>query len=210
MFWVIIVAVGLAALLIGMWAQKEYHKRKRAEFAEDAQALGFEFFIDLPEKDWANFQRFELYSLGGDSQKVRYAVVGETDTSRITVCEYEYPFNDENTETSTLLLVQDGRLNIPYFSLIERIWLLTLFGSEGIQFPEDPEFNFHLLVRGESTETIREFLTSKRRKMFLSNSINYFEGFGDCFIVKLRGVRFNPSDVKNRFEQSLRILSRLL
>ncbi|MFM9063819.1 MAG: hypothetical protein ACKOOI_12415, partial [Pirellula sp.] len=104
MFWVIIVAVGLAALLIGMWAQKEYHKRKRAEFAEDAQALGFEFFIDLPEKDWANFQRFELYSLGGDSQKVRYAVVGETDTSRITVCEYTYQ-PGEDTETSTLLLV---------------------------------------------------------------------------------------------------------
>ena len=48
---VIIVAVGIALLLIGMWANKEYHKRKRAEFAEDAQALGLEFFTDPPQKD---------------------------------------------------------------------------------------------------------------------------------------------------------------
>lgn len=88
----------------------------------------------------------------------------------------------EDTETSTLLLVRDGRLNIPHLSLIKQERFLNFFrffGSEGIQFPEDPEFNSHYLVRGESTETIREFLTSKRRKMFLSNSINYFEGFGD-------------------------------
>lgn len=213
MFLVIIVAVGIALLLIGMWAKKEYHKRKRAEFAEDAQALGLEFFTDLPQKDWENFQRFELYSRGGDSQKVRYAVVGETDTSRITVCEYKHPFNDENTEISTLLLVQDGRLNIPHFSLIKRERFLNLFGFfglESIPFSEDPEFNSHYLVRGESTEIIREFLTSKRRKMFIRNSIDYFEGFGDCFIVKFRRIWLNPSDVKGRFDQSLWILSRLL
>lgn len=213
MFLVIIVAVGIGFLLIGMWAQKDYHERKRAEFAEDAQALGLEFFTDLPEKDWANFQRFELYSLGGDSQKVPYAVVGETDTSRITVCEYKHSFNDENTETSTLLLVQDGRLNLPYFSLIKRerfLNLLGFFGLEGIPFSEDPEFNSHYLVRSESTEAIREFLNSKRRKTFIRNSIDYFEGFGDCFIVKFRRTWLNPSDVKDRFDQSLWILNRIL
>lgn len=213
MFLVVIVAVGITFLLIGMWAQKEYHKRKRAEFAEVAQGLGLEFFTELPEKDWENFQRFELYSLGGDSQKVRYAVVGETDTSRITVCEYKYQPDEENPETSTLFLVRDGRLNITPFSLSKRKRVITSFGFsgiKGIQFSEDPTFSTHYLVRGESPEAIREFLTSDRRKIFVSNSIDYFEGFGDCFIVKFSGIWLKPLDVKSRFEQSLWILSRLL
>ena len=212
MGWLIVVAIfaafGLRALILFV-----YHKRRRAELANDAKALGLNYFTDLPEKDWARFQRFERYSYVGETQKVRFALVVETDSTRITLCEYDYDPDGESNESSTLLLVQDKRLNIPQFTLCKRTCQLEIFGFsgfEGVEFPEDPEFNSIHMVRGESPKAIREFLNSKRRKIFMRRAFMYFEGFEDGFIIDEPRVYLKATDLKDHVDQSLWILNELL
>jgi hypothetical protein len=215
MFWLIIVGV-VAIVGLAIWVDVYYRKKRREAFASAAQALGVDLFFDLPEQDWAILEKFELYRKRGRSQKVRFALVAETDKTRITVCEYTYVVStgkNSTTYTSTVLLVRDGRLNIPTFTLSQRSWsasLAKLVGYRFIEFPEDPEFNSLYLIRGDSSEAIREFLTAERRKHLISNSVKSFEGMGDSFIVVDQGRWLNPSEAESRFAQSLAILNGIL
>ncbi|MCE2799280.1 MAG: hypothetical protein LW724_06955 [Planctomycetaceae bacterium] len=215
MLWLIIIGV-VAIVGLAIWGDAHYQKKRREAFAKTAQALGVELFFDLSEQDWDAFEQFELYRKRGRSQKVPFALVAETDTTRITVCEYTYVVShgkSSSKHTVTVLLVRDGRLNIPPFTLSQRTWSASLakfVGYRFIEFPEDPEFNSLYLIRGDSPEDIREFLTGDRRKQFTSNSVISFEGMGDSFIVIDPGHRLNPSEAESRFAQSLAVLKGML
>lgn len=215
MGWIIILAVG-AVVIIANLVSNHFKQKRNEALAKRAQALGLEFYSDLPEADWDRLEEFELYKKHGSSQRVGMALAAETDDTRVTVCEYTYVVGsgkNKSSRTSVVLLVTDRRLNIPQIVLARKSWtasLAKLVGYRYIEFPEDPDFNACYLVRGESEESVREYLHEHRRKQLVLQQLESFEGYRDSFIVVHPGVWLQPSEIDARLSQSLAILKAIL
>jgi hypothetical protein len=212
-----IFVVGIITLWIVLfWGNSYYQKKRRDAFAKAAEALGLECYFDLTKKDWLRLEQFELYKKRGRSQSVGIAVVAETDSTRMTVCEYTYVVSNgkqTSRHTSTVQLVVDPILSIPKLAIERRSWtaaLSKIFGYRYIEFPEDPNFNNRYLVRGTSEDEIRAFLTDRRRSALIDNFVEGFEGTEACFMIVNPGVWLQPSDLEPRFAQALAVLNGIL
>jgi hypothetical protein len=179
-----------------------------------------EIHFDLPQEDWDRIERFDLYKSKGRKHTVDLALVAQTDSTRITVCEYKIVVNagkNSSSTTSIVLLVWDPRLDAPPLSLQQKTWNASLsasvskwFGFQFIEFPEDPEFQSRYLIRGESEEALRAFLTAERREGLIRNSVPAFEACGDCLIVVHHHLRLQPYKIEDRFAEALAVLNSIL
>ena len=211
-------AIGIIALIVlgNGW----YNKKRREAFTKIAEQLGLEIHFDLPQEDWDRIERFDLYKSKGRKHSVDLAFVAQTDTTRITVCEYKIVVNsgnDSSTTMSIVLLVWDARLDAPALSLQQKTWNASLsasvskwFGFQFIEFPEDPEFQSRYLIRGKSEEALRAFLTADRRESLMRHSVPAFEACGDCMIVVHHHQRLQPYKIEDRFAEALAVLNSLV
>lgn len=211
-------AIGVIALIVlgNGW----YIKKRREAFTKAAEQLGVEIHFDLPQEDWDRIERFDLYKSKGRKHTVDLAFVAQTDSTRITVCEYTIVVNtgkNSSSATSIVLLVWDPRLDAPALSLQQKTWNASLsasvskwFGFTFIEFPEDPEFQSRYLIRGESEEALRAFLTAERREGLVRNSVPAFEACGDCLIVVHNNLRLQPYKIQDRFAEALAVLNSLV
>ena len=206
----------LFVVAIIAWAGYYLPKKRREAFIKAVESLGLEPSFDLSQQDWERLLQFEFCRKHNKSRKVKYAVVAETDSTRVIVCEYSYIIdNGENSsyKTSTVLLVFDNRLQIPQFSLARKTWtssLAKLAGYRFMEFPEDQAFNSFYLVRGESEESLREYLNQQRREALFNASLVAFEGRNDGFIVLYPDRWLQPSEIKARLGESLTVLKAVL
>jgi hypothetical protein len=213
----IVFAVCVFALIAGI--SHTYNKKRREAFTKIAEQLGVEIHFDLPQEDWDRIERFDLYKSKSRKHTVGLAFVAQTDSTRITVCEYTIVVNasDDSSVSSIVLLVWDPRLDAPALSLQQKTWNASLsasvskwFGYQFIEFPEDPEFQSRYLVRGESEEALKAFLTADRREGLIRLSVPNFEACGDCMIVVHHNLRLQPYKIEDRFAEALAVLNSLL
>ena len=200
-------AIGVIALIVlgNGW----YNKKRREAFTKIADQLGVEIHFELPQEDWDRIERFDLYKSKGRKHTVDLAFVAQTDSTRIT--------DNSSTTMSIVLLVWDPRLDAPALSLQQKTWNASLsasvskwFGFQFIEFPEDPEFQSRYLIRGESEEALRAFLTAERREGLIRNSVPAFEACGDCLIVVHNNLRLQPYKIEDRFAEALAVLNSLV
>ena len=218
MFLLFIAAACVIALLA--WGNQTYKGKRREAFTKLAEQLGLDIHFELPPEDWDRIERFELYKSKGRKHTVDLAFTAQTDSTRISVCEYKVIVNtgkNSTTTTSTVLLVWDPRLEAPALSLESKSWTSSLsasvskwFGFSFIEFPEDPEFNARYFIRGASEEAIKAFLNADRRKGLMLHSVPAFEASGDCMIVLHRNQRLQLSNVQEKFAEALAVLNSLL
>ena len=211
-------AIGVIALIVlgNGW----YNKKRLEAFTKIAERLGLEIHFDLPQEDWDRIERFDLYKSKGRKHTVDLAFVAQTDSTRITVCEYKIVVNsgdNSSTTMSIVLLVWDPRLDAPALSLQQKTWNASLtasvskwLGFQFIEFPEDPEFQSRYLIRGESEEALKAFLTAERREGLMRHSVPAFEACGDCMIVVHHHLRLQPYKIQDRFAEALAVLNSLV
>ena len=214
----IVFAVCVFALIAAI--SHTYNKKRREAFTKIAEQLGVEIHFKLPQEDWDRIERFDLYKSKSRKHTVGLAFVAQTDSTRITVCEYNIVVNasdDSSVVPSIVLLVWDPRLDAPALSLQQKTWNASLsasvskwFGYQFIEFPEDPEFQSRYLVRGESEEALKAFLTADRREGLIRNSVPYFEACGDCMIVVHHHLQLQPPKIQDRFAEALAVLNSLV
>lgn len=206
----------LLVVAIIAWAGYYLPKKRKEAFIKVVESLGLEPSFDLSQQDWERLLRFEFCKKHNKPQKVKYAVVAETDTTRVIVCEYSYVVDSgehSSSKMSTILLVFDNRLQIPQFSLARKTWtssLAKLVGYRFVEFPEDQAFNSFYLVRGEPEEPLREYLNPMRREALLNASLVAFEGRNDGFIVLYPDRWLQPTEIKARLGESLMVLRAVL
>jgi hypothetical protein len=217
LFLMIVFAVCVFALIAGI--SHTYNKKRREAFTKIAEQLGLEIHFKLPQEDWDRIERFDLYKSKSRKHTVGLAFVAQTDSTRITVCEYTIVVNasDDSSVSSIVLLVWDPRLDAPALSLQQKTWNASLsasvskwFGYQFIEFPEDPEFQSRYLVRGESEEALKVFLTTDRREGLIRNSVPNFEACGDCMIVVHHHLQLQPPKIQDRFAEALAVLNSLV
>jgi hypothetical protein len=82
-----------------------------------------------------------------------------------------------------------------------------LFGSQDIDFVEDPAFSSAYVLQGESEEAIRHLFTPERRTWFASQAGKnfHFEALGDVFLFHT-GRRVPPSQTRELMQQAIEIL----
>jgi hypothetical protein len=216
-FLMIVFVVCVFALIAGI--SHKYNKKRREAFTKIAEQLGLEIHFKLPQEDWDRIERFDLYKSKSRKHTVGLAFVAQTDSTRITVCEYTIVVNasDDSSVSSIVLLVWDPRLDAPALSLQQKTWNASLsasvskwFGYQFIEFPEDPEFQSRYLVRGESEEALKVFLTTDRREGLIRNSVPNFEACGDCMIVVHHHLQLQPPKIQDRFAEALAVLNSLV
>ena len=199
--------VGLISLASSVQA-----RRRKEALVKRAEELGLEVFFDLPERDWDRLEEFQLYKNHGRSQRVVLAVIAETQTTRVVVCEYTSVVGsgkNKSTQPAVVLMVTDGGLDLPQMVVGPRrwtAWIAKWMGHRYIEFPEDVDFHSRYLVRGESQEDVRAYLDEARRRKLVEISLDSFETLGDTFIVIHRGLRLRASEIENRIGESLRVL----
>jgi len=218
LFLMIVFAVCVFALIAGI--SHTYNKKRREAFTKIAEQLGLEIHFKLPQEDWDRIERFDLYKSKSRKHTVGLAFVAQTDSTRITVCEYNIVVNasdDSSVVPSIVLLVWDPRLDAPALSLQQKTWNASLsasvskwFGYQFIEFPEDPEFQSRYLVRGESEEALKAFLTADRREGLIRHSVPNFEACGDCMIVVHHHLQLHPPKIQDRFAEALNVLNSLV
>jgi hypothetical protein len=218
LFLMIVFAVCVFALIAGI--SHTYNKKRREAFTKIAEQLGLEIHFKLPQEDWDRIERFDLYKSKSRKHTVGLAFVAQTDSTRITVCEYNIVVNasdDSSVVPSIVLLVWDPRLDAPALSLQQKTWNASLsasvskwFGYQVIEFPEDPEFQSRYLVRGESEEALKAFLTADRREGLIRHSVPNFEACGDCMIVVHHHLQLQPPKIQDRFAEALNVLNSLV
>ena len=218
LFLMIVFAVCVFALIAGI--SHTYNKKRREAFTKIAEQLGVEIHFKLPQEDWDRIERFDLYKSKSRKHTVGLAFVAQTDSTRITVCEYNIVVNasdDSSVVPSIVLLVWDPRLDAPALSLQQKTWNASLsasvskwFGYQFIEFPEDPEFQSRYLVRGESEEALKAFLTADRREGLIRHSVPNFEACGDCMIVVHHHLQLQPPKIQDRFAEALNVLNSLV
>ena len=214
----IVFAVCVFALIAAI--SHTYNKKRREAFTKIAEQLGLEIHFKLPQEDWDRIERFDLYKSKSRKHTVGLAFVAQTDSTRITVCEYNIVVNasdDSAVVPSIVLLVWDPRLDAPALSLQQNTWNASFsasvskwFGYQFIEFPEDPEFQSRYLVRGESEEALKAFLTADRREGLIRNSVPNFEACGDCMIVVHHHLQLQPYKIEDRFAEALAVLNSLV
>lgn len=207
-----------AVVVVGWiaWAAYYFPKKRKEAFIKTADRLGLELVFDLPSQDWDRLSKFEIYKKNSKSRRVKFAIVAETELTRITVFEYSYVVDSgesSSSRISVVKLVRDPRLQIPPLSLSRKTWasaLAKLVGLQFIEFPEDQEFNSRYLIRGESEEDVRRFLDERRRKALLELPLVALEGGSDQFIAIHPDLWLQPSEIEGRFAESLAILKAFL
>lgn len=215
MVWLILVAIGTIVGLI-TWASSIYARKRREAFAKRADQLGLDVYFDLPEQDWDRLEEFELYKKHGRSQRVEVAVIAQTDTTRVVVCEYTSVVGsgkNKSTQPAVVLLVTDKRLALPQMVIARRTWTASIakwVGYRYIEFPDDPDFNSQYLVRGESEEAVRSYLDEVRRRKLVASMLESFETLREHFIVVHRGTRMQPSQIEARIAEALAALKAIL
>jgi len=198
------------------WAVYYFPKKRKEAFVKTADRLGLELVFDLPSQDWDRLSKFQIYKKNSKSRRVKFAIVAETELTRITVFEYSYVVDSgesSSSHISVVKLVRDPRLQIPQMSLAKRSWasaLAKLVGFQFIEFPEDREFNSRYLIRGESEEQVREFLDERRRQALLELPLVSLEGDSDQFVAIHPNLWLQPSEIEGRFAESLAILKAFL
>lgn len=216
----LIIASAVVVIALIALGNEWYKKKRREKFTQLADNLGVDIHFDLPSEDWDRIERFDFYKSKGTKHTVDLALAAQTDSTRITVCEYKILVNsgkNASKTTSTVLLVWDPRLDSPEFRLMRKTWNASFsaavskwFGFEFIQFPEDPAFDARYLVRGRPEEAVREYLNADRREGLMRLEVPAFEASGDCMIVIHSNRWLQSSEVQARFKEALAVLNAIL
>lgn len=165
-FWIflILVAISITSQIVTSIAEK----RRIAALLQSVNEAGFEATSSLPEVDAERYFGFEL-SKKGRISPVHFAIVVETDVTRVTVFEQRIVIGSGKSKSSKSFvgtLVHDMRVQAPSITVTTRQFLASIskiLGVSYIEFDEKTEFDDRYAVRGKPVESVKNYLNTSRR-----------------------------------------------
>lgn len=165
-FWIflILVAISITSQIVTSIAEK----RRIAALLKSVNEAGFEATSSLPEVDAERYFGFEL-SKKGRISPVHFAIVVETDVTRVTVFEQRIVIGSGKSKSSKSFvgtLVHDMRVQAPSITVTTRQFLASIskiLGVSYIEFDEKTEFDDRYAVRGKPVESVKNYLNTSRR-----------------------------------------------
>lgn len=210
-FPVAFVAVGYLA-----WRGHQAEKARRAAMAEFARHQGFRVVEGQGLADFqASLQRFELLNQG-HSQRILNLFQGTRHGCALAVFEYQYRTGsgkNKTTHAQTVVALARKDTALPRFRLsAENVFhkLISVFGYQDIDFPDDPEFSQAFLLRGKDESAIRQLFSPAVRNEMVSHTGLVVEGDGSTLLVHRTGSRYlAPEEVMPLVETAERIFQLL-
>jgi hypothetical protein len=95
-----------------------------------------------------------------------------------------------HTHHQTIVCFQQLQLPTPAFTLTPEGWLSklgNLFGTQDIDFPEDPQFSKAFQLRGQPEQALREHFNADRRNQLRASGRLHLGGAHDTFIWWMEG-----------------------
>lgn len=176
-FWIflILVAISITSQIVTSIAEK----RRIAALLKSVNEAGFEATSSLPEVDAERYFGFEL-SKKGRISPVHFAIVVETDATRVTVFEQRIVIGSGKSRSSKSFvgtLVHDMRVQAPSITVTTRQFLASIskiLGVSYIEFDEKTEFDDRYAVRGKPVESVKNYLNTSRRTQLIDLRLREF------------------------------------
>ncbi len=176
-FWIflILVAISITSQIVTSIAEK----RRIAALLQSVNEAGFEATSSLPEVDAERYFGFEL-SKKGRISPVHFAIVVETDVTRVTVFEQRIVIGSGKSKSSKSFvgtLVHDMRVQAPSITVTTRQFLASIskiLGVSYIEFDEKTEFDDRYAVRGKPVESVKNYLNTSRRTQLIDLRLREF------------------------------------
>ena len=200
---IIVIIVGcLAAVGIGIWIWVRLEKNRTADWEAVATRLGAKF-IPKGSEAHAGFE-FRLFSKGS-RRRMKNHLKWESERVTIHLADYFYT-TYQNTgqgrsskvhRQTVCILEKEGSSFPKSFLRRERgliDWVGEKFGTQDIDFEDDPDFSKAFMLKGDEIQTKNVF-SRELRQHFLENrkSFRTFEMSGNAILLDF-GSRRKPED----------------
>jgi hypothetical protein len=214
MFWFIVGAIVVVAIVSAVWNNVQEGKRTRA-WQEVAQQLGVTFQgtqNDVLHR-YGRLQQFQL----GSGQAVSNVLLADSGEIAIVLGDLRYTTGSgksRQTHHRTVCVLESGTLQMPHCSLRpqRRLWdaLGSLFGGQDIDFAEDPQFSRAYVLQGPDEAAIRAVFAPEVRAWFAERAGAgfHFEAQEHVLVFHL-GQRLPPQQAPELMAQALQILQLL-
>ena len=206
----------LIALLI---AYANHRAKKRTEaFRQLADELGLAFTpssVGLDDELLAPLQRMPLIRRGSTGG-LKDLISGETNAVDLVGGSFTYTTGSGKNRTvhrHGFFLFVSPQLRLPEMQISREGFghkLITMMGYQDIDFDDSPDFSKRFLVRGESEDAIREFLTRDLRDelpSLLDHGRLTLETHGEAMLVQA-GL-FKPEQFRERMAEAFAIFAAL-
>lgn len=204
--WIAIAAVVVVVIYVG----RVYEKKRQEGLSKVATEMGLSYSHGLDPADEGLFQRFHLPTLG-HGKVASNAIVADSGSLRMVIFDYKYTTGsgkNQSTHKQSVVLASAETLALPGFTISpERFFhrIAEFFGSNDIDFEDDPDFSKRFLLHGTDEAAVREFFTKERRRAFLDREQLVAEGGGHNFIFYSANKRRKPEETKKLMEEAFEV-----
>ena len=217
--WIALVSILFIFLIIGVivvvavysW-QKE--KERTRVLQATATQLGWSFVASAPLNMIAGLERFALFN-SGQGRRITNFMYGEASGIKAAVFDYAYTTGsgkNRQTHYQSVVYLEPGNLNLPYFSLRPEGLLykiFTAFGYQDIDFGQRPEFSRQYILRGQDEQAIRRTFNDGLLSFYESYPGTCTDGGGNQLFVYRGGYRFQPQEIQSYVGLGLNVLNLL-
>ena len=217
--WITLVSILFIFLIIGVivvvavysW-QKD--KERTRVLQATATQLGWSFVASAPLNMIAGLERFALFN-SGQGRRITNFMYGEASGIKAAVFDYAYTTGsgkNRQTHYQSVVYLEPGNLNLPYFSLRPEGLLykiFTAFGYQDIDFGQRPEFSRQYILRGQDEQAIRRTFNDGLLSFYESYPGTCTDGGGNQLFVYRGGYRFQPQEIQSYVGLGLNVLNLL-
>lgn len=201
----------IVVLAVYSW-QKE--KERTQALQVTASQLGWSFTASAPLNIIAGLERFALFSQGNSrSREIKNFMYGEASGVKAAVFDYIYVTGHgkhRQTHAQSVVYLEPGYLNLPYFSLRPENFMhkvFQAFGYQDIDFGQRPVFSKQYILRGENEPAIRQTFVDGLLVFYESYGGTSTDGGGNQLFVYRGGHRCQPQEIQSYVGLGLQVLN---
>jgi hypothetical protein len=205
-----LVLLGVAVVVMGCYLIAKA-KRRGHDFRRQAALLGFEFeeVRDLRTQPFSNLRLFKR-----SGTRKLYHVLSASPAQGREMLVFDFSYESGAGESSslnsqTVLVERVPGLYLPAFQLSPEGLghkLVSLFGYQDIDFPEDPDFSARCLLRGQNEEAIRRVFSSSVRSWLKERKGWSVEGEGEWIAIFKNDKRVEPNGLATFIQEAGQIV----
>jgi len=197
-------------LIIAYFRERE-RKKRIGELRGISKKLGFAFRSKVGSGFVEKIKDFYAYDREGSNPEAKNIMTGNKNGLQVSVFDFYYTIGDQKVSTrysQSILLVESGELNLPFFilrpeSFLDKIG--SLFGGQDIDFDSNPDFSDHYLLRGEDENRIRQTFSPAVISYYEQNHGVYTEGNDNklLFFLEMGKDLIRPEKVPDLMNEGL-------
>lgn len=194
--------------------QRKKEKERTQQMQMIAGQLGWNFAEEAPLDMIAGLDRFTLFNSGHNKQ-IKNMMYGTASGIKAAVFDYIYVTGsgkNRQTHYQTVVYLEPGNLNIPFFSLRPEGFftkIMTAFGYQDIDFGQRPDFSNKYILRGQDELAIRQAFNDRLLAFYESYPGTCTDAGGNQLLLFRSGYRFQSHEIQTFIALALNLLNLL-